>query len=321
MKKLITSVVLLLLFLTEAKTQITLDLQPGADDGIDAEIFSCIPCGYHVRNFGKIGWFDAIAWTKDGHKSNVRSLLHFDLSSIPQGAQIISARLSLYFAYDKEDELTHFNGQNYCHTGSNAAVLQRIIEPWEEFKVTWKNQPKTTSYHQVVLPGSAYPTQDYPNINVRKLVQDMVNDPGKSFGFMLKLKKEKKYKKLLFASSDNRNDALWPRLQIRYSLSPLPPLPNGDVGSGGGDLLSGFKIIPNPAFRESVELYFYSPLSFQARITVTGITGNVVLSKSVHVEEGENYIWLEEAAQWQRGIYIMKLRAFGQVYTQKFIIL
>ena len=31
------------------------------------------------------------------------------------------------------------------------AVLQQIIEPWDEHKVTWNTQPKTTDFNQVFI--------------------------------------------------------------------------------------------------------------------------------------------------------------------------
>jgi hypothetical protein len=322
MKNLLLFGAIMLMCITASIAQ-TLSLRPGPADGKDAEIFSCAPCGYNVRNFGKIAWFDAIAWTKDGNCSNARSLLRFDLSSIPQGATVISARLSLFFAYDAPDEEFH---SNFPCNGTNAVVLQRITKPWSEDLVTWKTQPNTTTLHQVVVPGSHTPTQDYPNIDVRRMVQDWVNAPNKNFGFMMKLKAEKKFKKLLFASSDHPNPELRPLIRIVYTTSHTlaPPVNDGDQGSGNHGtppLISDFHLTPNPAFRESIELSFYANSAFTAHVNITSIRGNTVYNKTLTVEQGQNDIWIAEAANWQRGIYIIKTTVNGQLYTAKFVIL
>ncbi len=56
------------------------------------------------------------------------------------------------------------------------AVLQQIIEPWDEHKVTWNNQPKTIESNQIYL---------YPfirNTNIIELdVTAMFMNPAASF--------------------------------------------------------------------------------------------------------------------------------------------
>src|SRR6187549_2651072 len=97
MKKFTALFAVLLAFLS-GQAQTTLTLQPNASTGKDAELFSCIPCGYSTRNFGSIAENCAIAWTKNGADHKIRSLIQFDLSSIPAGSTIMSATLSLFWA-------------------------------------------------------------------------------------------------------------------------------------------------------------------------------------------------------------------------------
>ena len=110
----------LLIACLSAAAQTTLTLQPNAAAGKDAELFSCIPCGYSTRNFGTIAENCAIAWTKNGADHKIRSLIAFDLSSIPSGSTVMSATLSLYWA-PASDEGNHFG-----FFGSNKAWLQRV---------------------------------------------------------------------------------------------------------------------------------------------------------------------------------------------------
>jgi len=193
--------------------QTTIVLQPDAEKGKDAVIGDCIPCGYYNSNDGYKDIFICCAWTNGGNASNNRSLIEFDLTGIPSGATITSAKLSLYWNPSPADT-------NIGHSqisGSNTAWLQRITSAWDESTVTWANQPSATTQNQVSLQASTSDTASYPDINVTALVQDMVNNPSASFGFMLKLQTESYYRSLRFASSDCSNAALHPKLEICYT--------------------------------------------------------------------------------------------------------
>ena len=72
--------------------QDTLILQPGME-GKDAYIND-----YYNTNFGDYPNMYALTTTSGGDLFTSRSLLEFDLSSIPPGADILAAKLSLYFA-------------------------------------------------------------------------------------------------------------------------------------------------------------------------------------------------------------------------------
>ncbi len=101
-------------------------------------------------------------------------------------------------------------------SGSNDAVLQRIISPWTE-DVAWSNQPTTTSSNEVTLAQDTISNQDYI-LDVTSLLQDIIADPNNSFGFLLKLNTETPYRLLAFASSDHPNTSLHPKLEITYTL-------------------------------------------------------------------------------------------------------
>ncbi|HEX5003476.1 MAG TPA: DNRLRE domain-containing protein [Bacteroidia bacterium] len=192
--------------------QTTLTLQPNGASGIDAEIFSCVVCGYDNTNFGNKKDFNAITWTNSGSVSKVRSLIKFDLSAVPANAFITSAYLSLYF------NPTSIEGN---HSGSNAAYLQRITSSWDESTVTWNNQPSTTTANRITLPTASNNTQNYLNIDITYHIQDMAANPGSNFGFMLLLQNESVYRKMVLASSDNPDATLRPKLVITYT-TPLP---------------------------------------------------------------------------------------------------
>ncbi|MFI5134684.1 MAG: DNRLRE domain-containing protein [Chitinophagales bacterium] len=198
-----TLLFLILSFRVIAQTTIT--LQPGAA-GKDCEVWTLSPTTNYVSNFLR-----GNAWTFNGPFGIERGLFQFDLSSIPNGATILSASLSL-FAPDSPT--TEFD---FPASGSNQAWLQRITSDWGETTVTWDNQPSTTTLNQVFLPESVSYYEDYPDINVSNLIQDMIDSPANSFGFMIKLDTETYYRRLTFCSSDYPDSSKHPKLVITYS--------------------------------------------------------------------------------------------------------
>jgi hypothetical protein len=194
-----------------AAQPVTIILQPDGLCGKDAIVAGCIPCGYDNTNFGNSEELSAIAWTNSGAISNGRSLMQFDLTSIPTGSVVQSAYLSLYF------DPTSSNGQHSSLSGPNDAYLSEISSYWDETTVTWNNQPGTSSTNQVYLPQSISPTQDYLNMDATAMIQDFVNNPAQNYGMMLQLATEQYYRSLIFASSDHPNPALHPKLVVTYT--------------------------------------------------------------------------------------------------------
>lgn len=197
-------------FIFQLNAQTTITLQPDAAQGKDAMLHGL--SSQASTNFGSSDQFPSDAWTFSGTEGILRSVVGFDLTSIPVGSTINSAALSLY-AYDQTTGL----GQHSTMSGSNESVLQRVTTPWDESTVTWNSQPSSTSVNEVLLPASTSPTQNYTNIDVTQLVQDMVDNPSSSYGFLLKLVTESYYRKMNFCSSDHANSSLRPKLVITYT--------------------------------------------------------------------------------------------------------
>jgi hypothetical protein len=191
-----------------ASSQITLILQPGAEDGKDALINTWDP----DLNHGDYMDYIALDWTQGGTPWTARSLIEFDLSSVPMGSTIISAFLSLY---NNPQSPNNF-GEHSSLSGPNTCWLLRMTEEWDEHTVTWNNQPATTWLHQVTLHKEISPHHDYENIIVTQLVQDMVDDPENGHGFLFRLITEQYYRCMIFGSSDCADSTLHPKLVVTY---------------------------------------------------------------------------------------------------------
>lgn len=203
-----------LLFSVSVSAQTTVVLQPGACEGKDAYIVDCVPCGFTNTNYGYFDEISAIAWTNSGDDANGRGLFEFDFSDIPSTASVLNANLTLY--HNPNPNSGNMGGQHSQMSGPNDAYLKQVTSPWIEDLVTWGNMPSTTTVNQVYLPASTSGTQDYIDINVTSMVQNMVADPSANFGFMLQLATESFYRGIIFASSDHPNSALHPKIVIEY---------------------------------------------------------------------------------------------------------
>jgi len=184
----------------------TLTLQPNAADGIDAFLYNIGPNTNYETHFD----FAAIATTNSGTPAYARGLIKFDFSVLPSDAIIDSVTLTLY-GYNSPA-----NGTHRTISGSNACLFKRITENWDESTVTWNNQPNTTDQDAVSIPMSTSDTQSY-TINITQAARYMIKNPSNNFGFKIQLVTESYYRQLVFASSDNSNSSIHPKIVIYYA--------------------------------------------------------------------------------------------------------
>ncbi len=187
--------------------QTKLILRPNGESGKDCVVASSV----EDKSFPRKEELLASAWTSSGVPTFIRGLIEFDLSTIPQGSKVLHAYLSLYSYRSRS------NGNHSTSGGPNECVLRRVVEEWSPNTATWNNQPSSTEQNQVFLIESIQSIEDYIDIDVTRLVQDMINYPSESFGFLFKLDKEKYYRRMIFASSKNRKSKLHPKLEVIYS--------------------------------------------------------------------------------------------------------
>ncbi len=193
----------------------------------DAYLYMTLKPGYEYyanTNYGTINRFYAGEWSASNYKVNQRSLMDFDLTRIPAGSIILEAKLSLYSMQPQvSDDYRHVSYAIMKNTSykSNASYLERITSSWTETGVTYNTQPATATDNRIILPESGAYDQDYLNIDVTALVQDMVNNPAQSFGFMFQLTNESKYSRMAFCSSNYGDPARWPKLTIKYSAARI----------------------------------------------------------------------------------------------------
>lgn len=266
-----------------------LNLQPDPSAGKDAYIHDL-----HIdENRGNSNEFASVTWTCSGPQCIAHSLIDFDLSSIPSNSEIIDATLYLY---------QNSSSSNGPHSGDNASYLRSITQQWDEQTVTWANAPATTTFDQVLLNSSVSSTQNY-EVNVSQLIQNQIDNPEAAFGMMISLVNESPYKRLTFASSDNLNCSLRPRLEISYRPSSLG-IPTHPKDS---DFIH---VYPNPTSGG-----FYLETKENASYVLTDPKGEIVLNGNT-IKSTENRLDINTLSA---GIYFLQVVSDGNSFVQKIV--
>ena len=118
----------------------TLILQPGPEKGKDAMIMDLKP----FTNFGDYPYFEATYMSEPilTVMRTTRSLIYFNIyEQLPPMAVVQKVTLTLSFDLQTW-EIINTNGNMNPDIRWDIAILQQIVEPWNEHEVTWDNQPK-----------------------------------------------------------------------------------------------------------------------------------------------------------------------------------
>jgi hypothetical protein len=194
------------------KDTICLTIRPSGAQGVNAEIGT----QNTTANFGSAVDFFSATWTCGGNCID-RSLIQFNLSSIPSNATILSASVSLYTDNVATEGIT---GQPTYGT-NNAGWFQRVTSAWNPATVTWATQPTTTTVNEVALAQSINSTENY-TVNVTQLVKDIISS-GNNYGFeLLQQNETTPYNSLIFGSSYNADSTIFPKFNVCYVVDVTP---------------------------------------------------------------------------------------------------
>jgi Secretion system C-terminal sorting domain len=253
--------------------------------------------GTQSNNYGAYKDLLASAVTYGGDPAIARTLIHFNLTYIPPGAVVTSADLSLFYHISP-----HGNG---THDGDNAAYIQRVTSSWNEMQVSWNNQPSVTPVNQVFLPPSLSPTQDYLDIDVLNIVEDMIAD-GTNDGLSLRLQTEGIYRELVFASREEPDTNLHPRLEVCYTY-----------------------FLNTHTYKDEMISVFPNPVSDQLTIRFTENVEQENISIYITDEAGKNMLQLTPAAFSQQmtfdigalsaGIYFVHIATGKESVVKKLV--
>lgn len=189
-------------WLNQAAYPVTIDptvttIQPDAAVGIDSFVQSYSPdANYGTNSDLQIG---------KSSTAIIRSLIKFNISSIPASAVVSSANLSLYLN-GYEDALA-FN-----------VDVHRITADWNEGSVTWNSQPAHDA--SVITSSPVGGTIGWYSWSLASPVQGWVNGTLTNYGVKLKQDTETSTRRRYFYSSDHTTASERPKLVVTYSVPP-----------------------------------------------------------------------------------------------------
>ena len=300
MKHTLLTAAIIAAFTTNAQTILT--LQPGPEEGKDAKIWSV----EHNVNFGDYTEVRIMAWTWDGESGIERSLMEFDLSQIPQNAEICYAYLSLFA------NSTTSSQYNSSLSGPNISLIRRVISPWEEDLVTWDSAPATTTVNQVTIPESEEEHEDVLDIDVTELVKDIVDDPANSFGFEFLLEVEEQYRRRVFAMSDFEDPTHYPKLEVCYT---------AEVGIEDNLASKNINVYPNPASNEAIVEIQDLPAQ-QIQIMITNIVGEQLFVDETYNTTTNNIYTIPQQTmnELAGGLYYVTIKGENFITTKNLVV-
>jgi hypothetical protein len=272
-----------------------LTLRPDAEEGKDAFIHSRLD----DNNFGEHADFSSMSGTNSGENYEVRNLITFNLENIPDRAIVRYAGLSLY-SYNSPN-----NGPHRKLGGSNESELIGITSAWDEHVVTWDSQPASTDELEVYLPESQSTFEHYLNIDVTPFIRVMVNHENYILhGMMLKLVDEEiRYRNMIFASSDNADTTLHPKLVVCYAI---------ETNDGQDILETKIALFPNPV-NDILNIGY--PQAQPLTTSVYNIYGQL-LNSFVTSEENTSL----DLSAYPTGTYFIRFQdESGNMETRKFV--
>jgi hypothetical protein len=198
-------------------------------------------------------------------------------------------------------------GQHSAIGVSNNAWLERVTSPWNEFTVTWNNQPSATTVNRVAVPASTSPSEDYLNMDVTTLTQDIISSPSGNFGIMLILDVEQTFRRLNFCTSDYPDSTKHPKLEISY----VAPSAIDEITQA-----NSFLIYQNPVNN-------FLTIKFLKAINET-ITYQVLdaIGESVSQEftiPGNSKLEQMNISTLKSGLYFLKIKTNGLFFTRRFV--
>jgi hypothetical protein len=258
----------------------TIVLQPGAE-GKDTYVCDCLPKANNPN--GPI----TLLYQGQYGACFDRLLIQWDLSTLPKNISVDSAFMEI-----KSTSLTgSLSGQ---------MVYYRIIEKWEENKVTYATLPKHTNSDSVITdwPKSG----QWHRIDITKFVQLWIADTSLNRGIYGHSMLTTKQCCMGFSSSDVSNATTRPKLTITYTTS-------NDVEPSKLTKSLNFSLgqnFPNP-FNPGTEITYVVPRTTFVSLSVFDVLGQEIDRLVNQVQSPGNYSVRFDGSRLNSGVYFYKL--------------
>lgn len=282
----------------------TIVLQPGPSEGYDVS-YGNNP-DYLVPNSLSTD-FGTAQWTCGGTPCELRSLIKFNLNSIPTNAVISSATLSLYA---NPSQLNGNPAAGPTHGTNNSSELLKIVSPWSINTVNWDNQPNVSNSDIVTLAQSVTNYDDYLNIDVTAIAQGWINNPANNYGWMLKTQTSDFYNCMIFGSSNFPDSSKRPALTLNFQ-SPL--------GINSNNLSDAtLTLFPNPSQND---LYLSLNASYVGKLTIKiiNLLGQVIYKENIE-KSASSFDTNFNVSSYSKGLYLIQVISPTEIFTKRFCV-
>lgn len=142
-----------------------------------------------------------------------RTLMYFDISSLPSNIFIDKAILKLYVKINIASNIT------------KPITIHNLLQPFDENTVTYSNQPPFENAPHATLNINAEINQ-FVEVDIKDLLIEWYNSPALNYGMLMKgLETQTSF--VGFSSTFDNDDTKFPNLEIYYGyyegLSEYPP--------------------------------------------------------------------------------------------------
>jgi hypothetical protein len=181
------------------------------------------------------GGFLSVGADAESPKNISRTLLHFDLSSVPKDSTILSSRLALWFLWTGAGESTQ-NIQAYAlkDDGFTSEVTWNKFNGTTPWTTPGGDYLPTPSGEQTVKPSQAY---EYIEWGIAPQVEQWVRDPTSNHGILLKSHEETLSTFDTFEATDGPEGEPEPYIEVIYEphlgVPPGQPVFQEAIGNGG----------------------------------------------------------------------------------------
>ncbi|RME80270.1 MAG: DNRLRE domain-containing protein, partial [Caldilineae bacterium] len=131
-----------------------------------------------------------------------RSLIQFDLSSVPPASTIVSATLSMYLDKSKGSQ-------------TESIEVHRVTASWDEATVTW-NSVSGGQYDPTIVDSIVAGNKGWKQWDVQTLVQEWIDGTYSNYGMILLSPSNSGNNEKKFISSDSNKADKRPKLEICY---------------------------------------------------------------------------------------------------------
>lgn len=247
-------------------------------------------------------------WTAMGTPYTWRSLLKFDLSTVPSGSLIDSAFLSVY----ANTASPSGNPGSPTWGTDNAVGIYRLTSAWDTSTLTWGTQPAYSTTNGDTLAQSTTWTQDYTHVDVTDLVRDEYTMGN--HGFLFKhLQEVTTLNSMIFYSPGHysTDSTLTPKLVIYYTNTV-------DVVDKKKNATT-FTLYPNPA-NKSVTVAIDKEIDKVVTVSLIDIMGRVVSCKQIDKLAGHIETSID-VSTLSKGLYMVRRQdADGFSITKKLVV-